>query len=145
MIQRRLAMAAALTLSALCEAHGAPAARKELTHGECLRPDIINEWSIVDARTITVRNGPHHFVVRTTVACPRADLGGGLVFRPSRSDRYVGGGRICGGIDEQVVRRSDPPCPIESVKPISKAQFDAMKRKAKSTGVNATVGGGHTH
>jgi hypothetical protein len=136
-------MAAALALAAMGVAQAAPAARKELPHGECLRPDIVNEWNIVDARTITVRNGPHHFVVRTTVACPRADLGGGLVFRPSHSDRYVGGGRICGGIDEQIVRRSDPPCTIESVTPISKEQFDAMKKKSKRTGVNA-AGSGHS-
>jgi hypothetical protein len=140
MIRRKLTTIALFTFAALADAQGAPPARKELPHGECLRPDIINEWNIVDARTITVRNGPHHFVVRTTVACPRADLGGGLVFRPSRSDRYVGGGRICGGIDEQVVRRSDPPCTIESVRPISKAQFDALKKKANSSGVNATGG-----
>jgi hypothetical protein len=111
--------------------------RTELPYAKCLQTERINEWNVIDDRTVTVRNGPHRFVVKTTVACPRMDLGGGLNFRLSESDRAIGGQRICGGITEQIVRRADPPCPIQSVTPISKGAFDALTKKAKRRGSGA--------
>jgi|GEM_PF-469692 len=117
-----------------------PQARKELPYADCLRTDRINEWTVVDDSTLTIRNGPNHFVVKTTVACPRMSLGGAVHFRASESDKSVGGMRICGGINEQVVRRDDPPCQIQSIQTITKAQFDALKKKSKEQGAAGPSG-----
>ena len=117
-----------------------PQARKELPYADCLQTDRINEWAVVDDQTLTVRNGPNYFVVKTTVACPRMSLGGGVHFRTSESDKAVGGMRICGGINEMIVRRDDPPCQIQSVQTIDKAQFKALGKKAKQHGAAGPSG-----
>lgn len=117
-----------------------PQARKELPYADCIQTDRINEWAVVDDQTLTVRNGPNHFVVKTTVACPRMSLGGAVHFRTSQSDRAIGGMRICGGISEYVVRRDDPPCTIQSVQTISKAEFKALGKKAKQRGAAGPSG-----
>ena len=116
-------------------------ARKERPFADCMRTDRINEWAVIDARTITVRNGPNHFLIKTTVDCPRVDLGGGIHFRASESDKAVGGMRICGGINEQIVRRDDPPCQIQSVQTIDKKTFDALDAKATRHGSGAEPNG----
>jgi hypothetical protein len=141
-MRRTCAFVSTLVLAAA--AHAGPRqapARHELPYQDCIRTDIINEWNIVNDRTITVRNGPHYFLVRTSTSCPRADLGGALLFRPSNSQRVVGGSRICGGINEQIVRRSDPPCQIQSVQVIDKAQFDQLKKQAQRHGNPAAPSG----
>ena len=117
-----------------------PQARKELPYADCIQTDRINEWAVVDDQTVTVRNGPNHFVVKTTVACPRMSLGGAVHFRTSQSDRAIGGMRICGGISEYIVRRDDPPCTIQSVQTISKAEFKALGKKAKQHGAAGPSG-----
>lgn len=117
-----------------------PQARKELPYADCIQTDRMNEWAVVDDQTLTVRNGPNHFVVKTTVACPRMSLGGAVHFRTSQSDRAIGGMRICGGISEYVVRRDDPPCTIQSVQPISKAEFKALGKQAKQRGAAGPSG-----
>lgn len=128
------------TAAAAADAPPSPA-RHELPYNDCLRTDRINEWSVVDDRTVTVRNGPNHFLVKTTVNCPRMTQGGGLRFRTSNSDRAMGGMRICGGINEKIMRRSEPACPVESIKPISKAAFVALEKKAKRHGSGAEPNG----
>jgi len=137
-----LAASLLVTVGVRAEGSGAPPqARKELPFADCLRTDRINEWNVIDDRTITVRNGPNHFLVKTTVACPRVDLGGGVHFRASESDKAVGSMRICGGINEQIVRRDDPPCQIQSVQTIDKAEFDKLAKKAKRHGSGAEPNG----
>lgn len=135
----------ALLLLASCSAAAADISavpsRHELPYGSCLRTDRINEWSVIDARTVTVRNGPHHFLVKTTVDCPRMTLGGGLRFRTSNSDRAMGGMRICGGINEKIVRRSEPACSIQSVSTISKATFVNLGNKTMRHGSGAEPNG----
>lgn len=118
-----------------------PGPRNELPFNDCMRTDRINEWAVVDARTVAVRNGPNHFVVKTSTDCPRMDLGGGIHFKSSNSDKAMGEMRICGGIDEKIVRRDDPPCQIQSVETIDKAQFDKLKKKAKRHGSGAEPNG----
>jgi hypothetical protein len=49
--------------------------------------------------------------------------------------------RICGGINEQIVRRDDPPCQIQSVETIDKATFDTLGKKAKRHGSGAEPNG----
>jgi hypothetical protein len=140
----RYLFAACLLLTGAVQAEGSgapPQARKELPFADCMRTDRINEWNVVDDRTITVRNGPNHFLIKTTVDCPRIDLGGGIRFRASESDKAVAPMRICGGINEQVVRRDDPPCQIQSVDTIDKATFDALTKKAKRHGSGAEPNG----
>jgi hypothetical protein len=139
----RILLALACLIPLATPASNAPRpTRHELPNGDCLRTDRINDWNVIDMRTVTVRNGPHHFLVRTTVDCPRMDLGGSIHFRSSESDKAMGGMRICGGLNEQIARRSDPPCRIQSVQVIDKAQYDALSRKARRHGVIGGPGGG---
>lgn len=121
--------------------HARPQARHELHYNDCLQADRVNGWAVIDDRTVVVRNGPRHFAVRVTVACPRMDLGGGLHFRLSESGKAVGGNRLCGGINEQIVRRYDPPCQIESIRDIDKAEYDALSKRAKRHGSGAEPSG----
>jgi hypothetical protein len=140
----RYLLAASLLVTAPVHAEGAgdpPQARKELPFADCMRTDRINEWNVIDNRTVTVRNGPNHFLIKTTVDCPRMDLGGGIHFRASESDKAIGSMRICGGINEQIVRRDDPPCQIQSVQTIDKAEFDKLAKKAKRHGSGAEPNG----
>ncbi|URL59674.1 hypothetical protein IM816_06150 [Luteibacter flocculans] len=138
----RYLLAASLLVTCAVQAQDArPQARQELPYADCLRTDQINEWNVIDDRTLTVRNGPNRFLVKTTVACPRMDLGGGVHFRASESDKAVGGMRICGGINEQIVRRDDPPCQIQSVEKIDEKTFDHLKKKAKRSGSGAEPNG----
>jgi uncharacterized protein DUF6491 len=138
----RYLLAAALLISCAANAGGTnPPPRHELPFGDCLRTDRINDWHMMDDRTVAVRNGPHYFVVRTTVNCPRMDLGGGIHFRTSQSVRAVGGMRICGGIGEEIVRRDDPPCQIQSVQIVDKAQYENLAKKAKRHGSGAEPNG----
>ena len=44
----------------------------------------------------------------------------------AHADKAMGGMRICGGINEQIVRRDDPPCQIESVQTIDEATFERL-------------------
>jgi hypothetical protein len=141
MIVRLMCAASLLLAFAATAQQASPAVRDELPYGDCLRADQINEWNVIDDSTVTVRNGPHHFLVTTTVACPRMDVGGGLHLRLSESDKAIGGARLCGGIREEIVRRDDPPCPIQSIAPIDKDRFDALTKKAKRHGSGAEPNG----
>lgn len=118
-----------------------PQARQELPFNDCLRTDRPMEWNVIDDRTVTVRNGPNHFIVKTKVDCPRMTLGGGLRFRDSQSTKALGGMRICGGINEEIVRRDDPPCTIQSVQTIDKATYDGLSTKATRHGSAAEPNG----
>lgn len=144
----RILLTASIFLASMVGAHAQdaapgpgtpPGARNELPFNDCLRTDRINEWAVVDARTVAVRNGPNHFVVKTSADCPRMDLGGGIRFKSSNSDKALGEMRICGGIDEKILRRNEPPCQIQSVQTIDKATFEAMKKSAKRRGSGAQL------
>lgn len=103
-------------------------------------PDItkINEWHIINAKTLTVRTGPHRFVIKTQYACPRLGrYGSGLNFRPSNGTQAVGESRICGDLGDQVSSRAQPPCQVQSVREISKQRFDALNKKAVRNGSGA--------
>jgi hypothetical protein len=141
MHRRALALAASFFISSVALAAAPQARQHELPYGECLQIDRINEYSVVNDTTVTVRNGPNHFLVKTKIACPRMTLGGGLHFRTSQSDRAVGGMRICGGINEEIVRRNDPPCAIQSVKTIDKQTFERLGKKSKQHGSGAEPNG----
>lgn len=144
----RILFSAALLLAGASIAHAqdnmprpgpSPQARNELPFNDCLRTDRINEWAVVDTRTVAVRNGPNHFVVKTSADCPRMDLGGGIRFKSSNSDKAMGEMRICGGIDEKILRRNEPPCQVQSVRTIDKATFESMKKSAKRRGSGAQL------
>jgi len=106
--------------------------------GDCLRIDQINEWHVIDDRTATVRTGPKRYVVSLQASCPR--LGqppAGLIFRPNRSNRALGIHRICGEVGETVGSYQQPPCAIQSVRIIDKAEFDRLSAKAQRSGSGA--------
>ncbi|SEV86991.1 DUF6491 family protein [Luteibacter sp. 329MFSha] len=138
---RHFLSASLLALSALsagCASSGLQA-RDELPYADCMRADQINRWAVVDGSTFAVANGPNYYRIRTTTDCPRADLGGGIRFRQSNSDKAVSGPdiRMCGGINEQIVRRDDPPCQIKSIEKVDKGSFDKMLDAAQSKGSGA--------
>ncbi len=103
----------------------------------CMDPARIDEWHVIDARTVTVRNGPYRYVITTEHKCQRLGAyGAGIHFHLSESDKSSRS-RICGGVGETVSSRDQPPCAIAKVKKIGKARFDALTRKAERSGNGA--------
>lgn len=103
-------------------------------------PDItkINEWHVINDRTLTVRTGPHRFVIKTQFACPKLGrYGSGINFRLSNGTRAVGESRICGDLGDEVSSRAQPPCEVQSVRKISKQRFDELNKKAERSGSGA--------
>lgn len=139
---RRVLVAASLLL-ALPPVHAdqAGARRDPLPFNQCLRTDRINDWHVLGDRQVIVRNGPDRFLVTTSVACPRIGFGGGLHFRPVPSNDVIGPFRICGDINEQILRRDEPPCPIASVQQIDKATYQRLSSKATRHGSGAEPNG----
>lgn len=104
----------------------------------CLRTDRINEWHIVDARTAIVRTGPYRYLVKLQSACPRLGYPpAGLMFHSSRADQAIQPWTICGGVGETVSSRNQPPCAIQSLSLIDKAEFDRLRAKAIRHGSGA--------
>jgi hypothetical protein len=105
----------------------------------CLRSDRINEWYIVDARTALVRTGPERFEVKLQADCPRLGYPPkGLMFHSNPANQAVMPWRICGEAGETVRSRNQPPCAIQSVRRIDKAQFDQLRKRALRQGSGAT-------
>lgn len=125
-----------LVTAAAASAAPAPQARTPIKPiSDCIRIDQINEWHIVDNRTATVRTGPKRYRVDLQSDCPRLGLGpAGLIFRPNPSNLTLGNSRICGEVGETVRSREQPPCAIQSVQIIDKAEFDRLSAKAQRSG-----------
>lgn len=106
---------------------------------DCLRTDRINEWHIVNARTLTVRTGPDRYLVKLQVACPRLSYGPPtLLFHSNRANQAVIPFSICGEAGESVRALHQPPCPIQSVRKIDKAKFDKLSAHASRSGSGAS-------
>ncbi|HEY4091188.1 MAG TPA: DUF6491 family protein [Luteibacter sp.] len=132
MSARYLTAACLLLVSVAASAAGDPPQdRHELQFNDCMRTDRISNYVVADDRTVAVANGPNFFKISTDVACPRMGLGGGVRFKSSPGNQALGAGRICGSINEQIVRRDDPPCQIVSVEQIDKATYQQLEKKAK--------------
>jgi hypothetical protein len=134
----------ALSLLAFASAAGASApqaaaARHPLRPvSECLRTDRINEWHIVDARTAIVRTGPDRYLVKLQSDCPRLGYPPkGLIFRSNPANQAVKPWVICGEVGETVRSRNQPPCAIQSVSKIDKAEFDRLGKHALRHGSGA--------
>lgn len=93
---------------------------------ECLRPDRINEWYVVDSNTVIARTGPDRYLVKLQAACPRLGIGQSLRFRPNEANRIVGMRVLCGEAGETVASRDQPPCGVQSVTKIDKARFEQL-------------------
>jgi len=105
---------------------------------DCLRTDRINEWHIVDPRTVTVRTGPDRYLVKLQVACPRLSYGPPtLLFHSNPANQAVIPFSICGEAGESVRALQQPPCPIQSVRKIDKAEFDKLSAHASRSGSGA--------
>lgn len=138
---RYLSAACLLLVSVAANAAGAaPQARQELPVSECMRTDRISNYTVVDARTVTVANGPNFFKITTNVDCPRMDLGGGVRFKSSDSIKAVQPMAICGSINEKIVRRDEPPCTIQSVEKIDKATYEQLNKSHKTSGPGMSGG-----
>lgn len=97
---------------------------------ECLRPDRINEWYVVDARTVIARTGPDRYVIKLQANCPQLGIGQSLRFLPNRANLAAGMGAMCGEVGETVASRDQPPCAVQSIAKIDKANFDQLSHKA---------------
>lgn len=130
--------ALALAFGAAAQAKTGPA--KPAYHplrpvSECLRTDRINEWHVVDARTLTVRTGPYRYLVKLGADCRRLSYGPPtLRFHTSPSERAVAPFSICGEVGETVSSPNQPPCAIQSVRKVDKARFDTLSAKARRNG-----------
>lgn len=115
-----------------------PKAREPLPFAQCMRIDRINGWHIVDARTATVSNGPKFFRINLQASCPRLGLGpAGLIFDANESHKSLGNSRICGEVGETVSSSRQPPCAINSVQPISKAEYQRLNKRDSRRGSGA--------
>ncbi|MGN6482119.1 DUF6491 family protein [Luteibacter sp.] len=138
---RYLTAACLLIVSVAAQAAGAaPQERHELPVNDCMRTDRISNYTVVDARTVTVANGPNFFKITTDVDCPRMDLGGGVRFRAADNIQAVQPFAICGSITEKIVRRDDPPCQIQSVEKIDKATYQQLNKSHKTSGPGTSGG-----
>ena len=136
-----LAASLLVTCAAVQAQDSRPQARNELPVNDCMRTDRISNWAMVDDRTVVVANGPNFYKVTTTVDCPRMDLGGGIRFRGAENIKAVAPMRICGSINEQIVRRDDPPCQIGSVTKIDKETYKKLEKNARRKGSGAEPNG----
>lgn len=105
---------------------------------DCMRPDRINNWAVVDSRTVIVQNGPERYLVKLSAECPRLGVGQSLRFRPNDSNKAIGLGPIgpiCGEVGETVSSRDQPPCAIESVSKIDAAKYKELEKRSKQRGV----------
>ncbi|MBU6249050.1 MAG: hypothetical protein KGN77_14970 [Xanthomonadaceae bacterium] len=106
--------------------------------GNCLNINQINDWHIVDDHTATVRAGRMHYVVTLQASCPLLGQSPpGLLFRPNPSNLAVGVHRICGEEGETVSVNRQPPCAIQSVRIVDKAEFDRLSATAGRSGGSA--------
>ncbi|MDO1530032.1 DUF6491 family protein [Fulvimonas sp. R45] len=104
----------------------------------CLRSDRINEWHVVDKRTVIARAGPDRYLVKLQADCPRLGMPpGGLSFRSNPANQAVMPWSICGEAGETVRSRYQPPCAIRSVQKIDKAEFDQLRKHAGRHGSGA--------
>ena len=101
---------------------------------ECLRPDRVNEWYVVDHTTVIARTGPDRYLIKLQAKCPQLGIGQSLSFRPNRANQAAGMGAMCGEAGETVASRDQPPCAVQSIAKIDKAQFDALGSKASKHG-----------
>lgn len=101
---------------------------------ECLRPDRINEWYVVDHTTVIARTGPDRYLIKLQAKCPRLGIGQSLRFRPNQGNQAAGMGAMCGEAGETVASRDQPPCAVQSIIKIDKARFDALGSKASKHG-----------
>ncbi|MGC1548235.1 MAG: DUF6491 family protein [Rhodanobacter sp.] len=104
----------------------------------CLRTDRINEWHIVDTRTVIARTGPDRYMVKLQTACPRLGYGPrSLMFHSNPANQAVIPWSICGEVGETVRAPNQPPCAIQSVSKINKPQFDQLSQHALRHGSGA--------
>lgn len=101
---------------------------------ECLRPDRVNEWYVVDEKTVIARTGPDRYLIKLQAKCPQLGIGQSLRLRPNRANQAAGMGAMCGEAGETVASRDQPPCAVQSIAKIDKAQFDSLGRKASKHG-----------
>ena len=140
------ALTGLLALSFALAANAAPAQTKPKAPAytplrpvaDCLRADRINEWHVVDDRTITARTGPDRYLVKLQVACPRLRYGPPtLLFHSNPANQAVIPFSICGEVGESVRAPGQPPCAIQSVRKIDKAEFDKLSAHAGRNGSGA--------
>ncbi|EIL93651.1 MAG: hypothetical protein EPN68_03170 [Rhodanobacter sp.] len=133
-----LAFACASGVSAAPATSHDPAYHPLRPVSSCLQTDRINEWYIVDARTAIVRTGPDRFLVKLQSDCPRLGYPPkGLIFHSNPANQAVMPWRICGEVGETVRSRNQPPCAIQSVSKIDKAEFDRLRKHAVRHGTGA--------
>jgi len=115
-----------------------PPARNILPNNDCMRVDKINEWHVVDDKTVIARTGPYQrYLINLQARCQWLGIANNpLRFTPNMSEKATNN-RICGQVNEKVSSRNQPPCGIQSVSLISEAQFDNYRAHAKYHSVTA--------
>jgi hypothetical protein len=104
---------------------------------DCMRIDRINDWAVVDDRTVIVSNGPYRYKVTTEASCPRLGTGNSLRFRAAPDKNSLGLSAICGETGESVFARDQPPCAIAQVQKIDKGEYRRLSKKAHQHGSGA--------
>ncbi|GAB2569470.1 hypothetical protein ISP15_03305 [Dyella jejuensis] len=130
-------LAITLAMSAQAALTQSTPARKPLPDSDCLRISQINEWHVVNPRTVIARTGPYkRYLVTLQADCQKLGIGNpGLMFIGSLSDKATQPDRICGTVGEKVRSRYQPGCAIQSLSLIDEATFASYRAKAIKSSV----------
>ncbi|GLQ97211.1 DUF6491 family protein [Dyella mobilis] len=104
-----------------------------LPNNDCLRVSRINEWHVLDDKTIIVQAGPYQrYLVKLQASCQNLGIGNrGFRFIGSKADLATNPDRICGSVGEMVTAHNQPPCAIQSLSLIDQNTFNGLRSKAK--------------
>jgi hypothetical protein len=125
---------------------------------ECLVPDEVKNWGVVDDRRLVVETlGPRYYDIKLTSDCSELQARSNISFRNGSSFNFAGAapaltgtmgaddGRICGDINDAVVAHGSEPatgkaCDIAQIRRIDAGTFDAVFGKSAEEG-NALLDG----
>ncbi|HET6633066.1 MAG TPA: DUF6491 family protein [Rhodanobacteraceae bacterium] len=93
-------------------------------YSACMDITRIREWYVTGPKSLIVSSGPDYYDVYLRTRCTGVGTGGSVHFA---AKNQVGRPRVCGEMGDVVYSSSGVPCPVQSVRPISRDQFRAME------------------
>jgi hypothetical protein len=91
-----------------------------LRGGQCLDPAYARGFVGLDHRRVLVDGGRNRYLIEVAQSCWNLDFASAIGFRGDPVS-----GKVCGGVLEAILVRGEPPCRIERMEVLSKAQYKA--------------------
>jgi len=118
-------LAATASLCALAAAPATPGHAGPYLRGQqCLDPPSARGFSSFDERRLLVDAGRNRYLIEVSQACWNIDFASAIGFRGDPIS-----GKVCGGPMDAILLRGEPPCHIESMLLLDKAQYQAALRE----------------